>query len=442
MSETISAITGKAGGSPVHPALYVGLAGDEPRSPPARLSLSGVDRVELGRADARRFTRTSTDGVDTLAIALADQRMSSRHARITRVGTTWVLEDVGSKNGTWCAGERVARRTLADGDAFVLGHTAVVFRTAGGDAPDADDVPAAPPGLATLSPALAAHLDEVGRAARSGVPIEITGETGTGKELVARAVHARSGRTGAFVAVNCGALPATLIEGELFGFRKGAFTGASGDRDGFVRSADGGTLLLDEVAELPAASQAVLLRVLQEGEVVPLGADRAVKVDLRLVTATHRQLDAEVDTGRFRADLRARLLGVTVALPALRERREDLGMLTSALLDRLAPRRDVAFTADAVAALYAYAWPLNIRELERALEAALAVATDRIELRHLPAPLREPARAPADKDALLRERLAASLARHNGNLAAVARELGKDRTQIRRWMKRLGVRSD
>jgi transcriptional regulator of acetoin/glycerol metabolism len=186
--------------------------------------------------------------------------------------------------------------------------------------------------------------------------------------------------------------------------------------------------------------------VLQEGEVVPLGGDRPVKVELRLVTATHKRLDGEVEAGRFRADLRARMLGVQLALPPLRERREDLALLVIALLDKLAPERDIAFSADAVIALYAHAWPLNIRELERALAAALAVARDRIELQHLPAALREPpATGPgelAGDDAALRERLAASIQRHDGNLAAVARELGKDRTQIRRWMKRFGLSRD
>src|SRR5262249_7449796 len=199
------------------------------------------------------------------------------------------------------------------------------------------------PGLATLSPALAEIYGHLDSAARGKVPIELTGETGTGKELAARAIHAVSGRAGAFAAINCGALTGSLLEGELFGHKKGAYTGADADRAGLVRSADRGTLFLDEVAELPASSQAALLRVLQEGEVVPLGGDRPVKVDLRLVTATHKQLDAEVESGRFRADLRARLLGVTLALPALRDRSEDLVVLIAALLERLAPGREIAF---------------------------------------------------------------------------------------------------
>ena len=425
------------------PALYVGLAGDTPLAPPARIGLGGVDRVDLGRGAHRQIARARSAGAETLAIALADPRMSSKHVRLSRVGAAWIAEDLESKNGTWIGGKRVARRQLADGDVLLVGHTAIVFRTTGGEEPDLDALPASQPGLGTLSTALAAQFAAIAQAARSSVPIEVTGESGTGKELVARAVHTLSGRRGSFVAVNCGALAAGILEGELFGHKKGAYTGAADDRLGLVRSADNGTLFLDEIAELAPSSQAALLRVLQEGEVVPLGADRPVRVDLRLVTATHKSIDAEVDAGRFRADLRARLLGVSVALPPLRERLEDLGPLVSVLLAK--QPRVLAFSADAVDALYAHRWPLNIRELERSLAAAVAVARDRIELEHLPPGLRMAATAPpepdlaelGEADRALRAQLAEAIARHGGNLAAVAKELGKDRTQIRRWMKRL-----
>jgi len=160
-----------------------------------------------------------------------------------------------------------------------------------------------------MSPTLDAQFSDLAVAARGTVAGEITGETGTGKELIARAVHALSERPGQFVAVNCGALASSLLEAELFGHRRGAYTGAAGERAGLVRSADGGTLFLDEIAELPAAAQASLLRVLQEKEVTPVGADRPVRVDLRVVTATHQDLDEAVAAGRFRADLRAACSG-------------------------------------------------------------------------------------------------------------------------------------
>ena len=396
------------------PALFVGLAGDTPLAPPARIGLGGLDRVDLGRGATRRIERARSDGAETLAIALADPRMSSKHVRLSRVGGAWIAEDLASKNGTWIGRKRIARRQLADLDAL----------------------PAGQPGLATMSTPLAAQFAGIAQAARSTVPIEVTGESGTGKELVARAVHALSGRRGGFVAVNCGALAGGILEGELFGHKKGAFTGAADDRLGLVRSAD--------IAELAPGSQAALLRVLQEGEVVPLGSDRPVRVDVRLVTATHKAIDGEVDAGRFRADLRARILGVSVALPPLRERLEDLGPLVSVLLAK--QPRVLPFSADAVDAIYAHRWPLNIRELERSLAAATAVARDRIELEHLPPSVRGASigaeldlDAMSDADRALREQLTAAIARHGGNLAAVAKELGKDRTQIRRWMKRLGL---
>ena len=445
MPDTLSAIVATPRRGRARPALYVGLVGDASRTPPARIGLGGGDRVDIGRGEQRVALRREVDGASLVALALPDARMSFRHACISRLGPTWVLEDLQSKNGTWVGGQQIARRPLTDGDAIIFGHTAVVFRETGGEETDLDELPPQiAPGLVTLSPALAARFAELAAAARSPIPIEISGETGTGKELVARAVHALSGRGGRFVAVNCGALPGSLLEAELFGHKRGAYTGAADERAGLVRSADGGTLFLDEVAELPSPSQAALLRVLQEGEVVPLGADRPVKVDLRIVTASHRQLDAEVAASRFRADLRARMLGVAFTLPPLRERREDLGLLVSSLLDRVAAGREIAFSADAVAALYTYEWPLNIRELERALGAAISVARDRIELQHLPAAIRE-ARDLASlttEDRTLRETLTASIARHDGNLAAVARDLGKDRTQIRRWMKRIDLWRD
>jgi DNA-binding NtrC family response regulator len=449
MGETVSAILSTARSAPTRPALYVGLAGDAPRSPPARFDLHAVDRVDIVRGEHRSAIRRTADGLRLLVLALGDTRLSAQHARVTRLGAAWFVEDLGSKNGTLVGGRRITRHQLRDGDAFVAGHTVLVFRDRGGEAGDLEVAPRPiAAGLATLSAAVQQGFDALAAAATSNVPIEISGESGTGKELLARAVHALSKRTGKFVALNCGALAPNLVEAQLFGHTKGAYTGASDDRAGALRSANGGTLFLDEIAELPLAMQPALLRVLQEGEVVPVGADAPIRVDVRIVTATHADLDAEVAANRFRADLRARLLGVQLALPPLRERREDLGLLITALLERLAAGPDIAFSADAAAALYAYDWPLNIRELERALAAALAVAKDRIELPHLPMALRQPAPADVDlssltaEDRVLREQLVAAIDRHSGNLAAVSRDLGKDRTQIRRWMKRFGLSRD
>ena len=452
MSDTLTAVVSSTARQRGQPAVFVGLSGDDPQAPSARISLVDVDRVDIGRADKRRIDRRTVDGSKIVTLLLTDPRMSGNHARLSRVGGTWIIEDMASKNGTWIGASKVSRHTLTDSDVIVVGHTALVFRDTGGENFDLDgDTPEIAPGLATLSLPLAERYIALAQAAKSNVPIQISGDTGTGKELVARAVHAASGREGRFIAVNCGGLVQGLVEGDLFGHKRGAYTGAMEDRPGLLRSAHGGTLFLDEVAELPAGSQAALLRVLQEGEVVPLGADRVVKVDVRLVTATHRDLALEVAANRFRADLRARLLGFQIELPPLRHRREDLGLIVKTLLKRLAPERPIVFSADAVSALYSHDWPLNVRELERALAAALAVATEgRIKLSHLPTAFATPGPPetpvpPVDlspDERVLRDQLIEAITRHAGNITSVAREMGKDRTQIRRWMKRFGITRD
>jgi transcriptional regulator with GAF, ATPase, and Fis domain len=293
----------------------------------------------------------------------------------------------------------------------------------------------------------------VEQVARSALPVVFSGESGTGKEILARAVHTLSGRSGAFVAVNCGALPETLVETELFGYRKGAFSGANEDRPGLVRSADQGTLFLDEIGDLPLPSQAAFLRVLQEREVLPVGGTRPIAVDVRLIAATHRDLDALVAEDRFRQDLFARISGLKVTLPPLRERREDLGLLIEALLARTgAPPDHGVFDALAARALFRYDWPLNIRELERALAQAVVLAGDApIGCEHLPdavadalappsaddEPLEPEAEAASgDEESRLREELTRLLREHRGNISAVARAKGKARMQIQRWCKR------
>jgi two-component system response regulator AtoC len=227
----------------------------------------------------------------------------------------------------------------------------------------------------------------------------ITGESGTGKELVARLLHERSPRAAKpFVAVNCAAFPDTLIEAELFGFERGAFTGAVKKRDGRFRAADGGTLFLDEIAELPLPAQAKLLRVLQDGTVEPLGTDTSVKVDVRLVSATHRNLREYIAKGAFREDLFYRINVLDVTLPPLRDREGDLPVLIEFFLDGFAKtdaggiRRAPTLSSDAYAALSAYRFPGNVRELDHAIEHAVVLAgLGEITLDHLPAAIAEAA---------------------------------------------------
>jgi len=445
-SPTLSHADDDAPGEPETGAyLVLTLDGNRPLAPSWRFTLTGADDVVVGRGAIPRAVRATEAGRVRLRLDVADAWMSGEHFRLTRAASgAWVLTDAGSKNGTMVNGVRRDGGELADGDVIDGGRTLFVFRDGQPLAAGAPDVCAGDgdlPGLATLSIELRTELDTLARIARSSVAVLAYGESGVGKEVIARAVHAASGRTGPFVAVNCGALPVTLIEAELFGAERGAFSGAVERREGLIRASSGGTLFLDEIAELPEPSQAALLRVLQEREVLPIGATRPVPVDLRVVAATHRDLRQCADEGRFRHDLFARLRGFEIELPPLRERREDLGLLIAALLRRLAGARAdrLALPLGTARALFLHDWPYNVRELAQALEAALAVAPgDTLELAHLPAALRErraappPAPPPRRSPDAERGALEAALRAHGGNISAVARALGTSRTHVRR----------
>jgi DNA-binding NtrC family response regulator len=448
------AATGEAGdrgSGDRHAYVFVVLDCHRPLTPPARIALAGIDEVAFCRGPRRIEPVRDRH----LAVRIDDPRMSSSHARLTRVLGRWVLEDAGSKNGTLINGVRQASAELADGDLFELGQTFFAFRDrVPGEPPPLDA--AAGPGLATLVPELAVAFAQLAVIARSTVSVILEGETGTGKEVLARTLHDLSGRTGRFVAVNCGALPRELVESELFGHRRGAFSGATADHVGLVRSADTGTLFLDEIGDLPLPAQAALLRVLQEREVRPVGATRAAAVDIRVLAASHRSLDRMVAAGEFRADLRARLAGHHLELPPLRLRREDLGLLVAALLARVCPHADrLALHPRAGRALLLHTWPGNVRELEKCLERAVVLATgpnsteediegsskpgSLIELAHLPAAVQQAIAGPAARDDIRRDELLALLREHGGNVTAVARQLGKARMQIQRWMKRYTI---
>ena len=433
----------------------------------SRHSLGGVDVVRIGRGDPA-CQRETIHGRPALVLQLPDARLSREHAELRRHGLDqFELVDRDSKNHSFVGGIARTNHMLADGDCLELGSTFFTFRRlreAGSgerdvyaDGADANDA------LTTLKPDLARQLATFSRAAASRVSLVINGETGTGKELAARAAHALSGRAGAFVAVNCGALPATLLEAELFGYRKGAFSGAIDDRVGLVRASDRGTLFLDEVGELPPPAQTALLRVLQENEVLPIGHVRPLPVDLRIVSATNRNLRQLVERGEFRADLHARLQGVTVTLPPLRERREELGLLVSRILRRLAGDRaqTIRLSTTAARQLLEDRWPQNIRALEKCLAAALVLCEgDLIDAHDLassgvlvePQDSREEddpavdseedvggvALSPRDEEQ--RARLVELVRKHGGNISAVAREMNKARFQVRRWIKRYRIR--
>jgi two-component system, NtrC family, response regulator PilR len=260
-------------------------------------------------------------------------------------------------------------------------------------------VPAIGPRLLGDSPAMSALRELIARVARSQAPVHITGESGTGKELVARLIHDTGARADApFVAVNCGAIPSELMESELFGHKRGSFTGAVADKPGLVQSAEGGTLFLDEVADLPLHMQVKLLRLIQEKTVRPIGEQREVPVDVRVLSATHKRLADLVAQGRFREDLYYRINVIEIRVPALREHAEDIPQLTAAMLRRLSARisAELPVATDAArAALGRYSFPGNVRELENILERAIALSvTGVIDVESLQ--LRPPAAAAAE----------------------------------------------
>jgi DNA-binding NtrC family response regulator len=242
--------------------------------------------------------------------------------------------------------------------------------------------------LVGKSPVMQSLMARIGTVAPTDASVVILGESGTGKELVARAIHEASARAnGPFVAVNCTAFPETLIEAELFGHERGAFTGAAQRRDGRFKAADGGTLLLDEVGEIPLSVQAKLLRVLQEGTIEPLGSNRPISLDVRLICATHRNLKQMIAAGTFREDLYYRLHVLDIHVPPLRNRRTDLPLLVSHFFRKFAaPRSELRIDPAAWAALMRHSFPGNVRELEHAIHHAVVLSYGkRIELAHLPA---------------------------------------------------------
>jgi DNA-binding NtrC family response regulator len=425
---------------------------DVPLERSVRIPLEHAATVELGRGDPELASER-----DRIVLRIPDERMSTAHARLIRDGRRFTVVDAGSKNGTMVNGRRIDSSELADGDVIETGHTFFVYRARVPTGLAAEPVRYAESAsgelpLTTFLPGLARQYEALSRVARAAVPIVVVGETGTGKEVVARAAHRLSGRSGPFIALNCGAIPGNLIESELFGARRGAFSGAIEDRPGLIRAADAGTLFLDEIGELPLSAQVAMLRVLQEQEVLPIGGTRAVKVDVRIVAATHRPLDRLVDSASFRADLFARLGGLTVRLPPLRERREDLGLILGGLIERLAPAPErVRLSRPVGRALCSYPFPRNIRELEKAIGLALAIATAggevcQVELEHLPEELRTPAPLRAattpdrsTEDEERRAHLVALLSQHHGRVADVARAMGKARMQIHRWVQRYGI---
>jgi transcriptional regulator with PAS, ATPase and Fis domain len=302
------------------------------------------------------------------------------------------------------------------------------------------------PGIVAHSRAMHRVLSLVTKVARSSVPVLITGESGTGKELIARAIHAAGPRKDApFVSENCGAIPEPLLESALFGHVRGAFTGADRRRLGLFEVADGGTLFLDEIAEMSPPMQSRLLRVLQDGEVRPVGGERTRHVDVRVVCATHRDLEAMVREGRFREDLYYRIAVVSLGLPPLRERPEDIPALIAHFIEKHARGRQVSVDRRALAALQRHAWPGNVRQLENEIRRALVMSDAEIGLTELspglldlePAGAADPLDLRAQVDQLERRLIRQALQSAAGNQTRAARMLGVSRYGLQKMIRRL-----
>lgn len=392
---------------------------------PAKVLRKGVTRLGRIRADD--------------AIPLEHDGLASREHAVLRSSPATgelVIEDRGSRNGVRVNGRPVTQQELADGDVVRLGGSFMVVRL---EDPTQRDVPVAD--VRGSSPAMQRARMAIRLFASESASVLILGETGTGKEVVARALHDESGRSGRFVAVNCSAISESLAESELFGHVAGAFTGAVQDRDGYFRAAHGGTLLLDEIGDMPKTLQPKLLRALEQKRVTPVGSTRAVDVDVRVLAATHVDVAARSEEGGFRADLLARLAQLRIQLPPLCERPEDiLALLEPHLRDAppLAP--------DLVDALLNARWANNVRELIGVATELRVWGKDRdvLDLRLLeersgrPLVPREIATPPDVTSPLElgRSELAALLQEHGGNVAAVAKAVKRSRTQVYRWIEK------
>jgi transcriptional regulator with PAS, ATPase and Fis domain len=401
-------------------------------------------RVSLG--SKLRFGRVADVDID---VALDDPKLSRHHATVTRIGVIVEIRDHGSRNGTFVNGTRVDASKLRPGDIVRIGDTLLELSDTPARAAIGD------PTLIGTAPAFIAAVQLAVRVASTDLPIIFLGETGTGKDMLAQHIHARSGRSGSFVAVNCAALPAGLIESTLFGHRKGAFTGATSDSPGLFLEAQGGTLFLDEIGELPAADQAKLLRAIDSREIIPVGGTRRIHTDARVIAATNIDLAARIADGRFRADLYARLAGVVVRMPPLRARRGDILVLAERFLTQSPPAAERRLSAQAAERLLLHPWPRNIRELVSAMRRLALQLEDRAEVKRtdidavLEAPVvvanhepSRPIRHGGGPGMPTRDELAARLTEMHGNVSRLAEHYAKDAKQIYRWLKRYRLDPD
>jgi hypothetical protein len=397
--------------------------------------------VVLGNGRSSPLTRPCKIGrAPECDVAIDDHVASREHALLEPGGDGRVtITDLGSRNGTFVDGVRISRVEVVGAGLVRAGDTVIRIATFTEEVVACDGE-----GPLVGGTALGPVRRTLGLVGPTDLPVLVLGETGTGKDVIARVLHTQSRREGPFVAVNCAALPEALIESELFGHVRGSFTGATTSRRGLFGDADGGTLFLDEIGELSLTTQAKLLRVLEDKIVRPVGGEHERRVDVRVVSATNRDLHGWARDGGFRLDLLARLAAVELRLPPLRHRVEDLLALVQYLWTR-AQHHSVIVTANALEALALYRWPHNIRELDHALRTAALVDPRVLDLDALPdaiqAGLRDARTAasaprttasPVD----LRGQIEASLQLHRGNLRRVGFTLGISRGHLYRLLKR------
>lgn len=410
---------------------------------------------------------------EAVDLCIPVQSVSRRHAEMRWEDGHWILRDLGSRNGSLVDGQRVAEAALEPGEEVRVGDVLLKFVDQHAELLSGYQISGAmcrghtrkcnAPSQLVGGYQMDRIAADVERIAPSTLSVMLFGESGTGKEVVARELHRMSLRRGRFNAVNCAAIPGPLLESELFGYKRGAFSGAAKDKPGLIQTADGGTLLLDEIGDMPLEAQAKLLRVLQAKEVFPLGATSPEPVDVRIVCATHRDLWRLQREGNFREDLFARLNEYQLRLPPLRDRKEDIYTLFRSFLDRHGGS-EMVVTFQFMLGLLHYDWPYNVRELEAAAKRCVALADGaRLASDQLPPQVAEAMleygarRSSAHESSQQFDRRSAPSARasmpdenelrellriHAGNIAAVGRELGKARMQIHRWMKRYNIEVD
>ncbi|WP_437679216.1 sigma 54-interacting transcriptional regulator [Sorangium sp. So ce131] len=451
------------------------LAGVMATEPRIKAEVLTMPRLELsvereGGKPAQRsivadgdFIRVGSDPSNDLV--LADRAVSRFHCILERVRTTFRLTDVGSLNGTYIAGVRVRDADALPPECRIeLGDSVVHVRDANAAGKTELALAVNFGGLQGASVPMRRLFALLDRVAQSASDVLIEGENGTGKEVIATELVQRGARAQKpLVIVDCGAISPNLIESELFGHVRGSFTGASRDRAGAFEEADGGTVFLDEIGELPLEMQPKLLRALASREVRRLGESRVRKVDIRVIAATNRRLEREVNGGRFREDLYYRLSVLTVRVPPLRERKEDIGVLVHCFLNELdAVDKAHLFPPEVIEEMKAYDWPGNVRELRNYVERRLVLGDGagldtKEPLPRAPAPSAPAVEAPASspgasidmpfkeaKDAIIdrfeRDYLTALLEWSNGNVSRAARKAGLDRMYLHRLLQRHGLR--